>query len=77
MTGIAIAKVDSIMGADNSINKSLQAGAWSIRLPDKVLQMASSINLRSQQARNSLSNAQADPKKFIFRHVVSEPVIDH
>lgn len=75
------------MAQETVINKSLQAGALSIRLPDNVLRhphMTSRINLfRSQQARNSSSNAQqAGPKKLISPHVshsscfVSQPVID-
>ena len=75
------------MAQKTVIGKSLEAGASSIRLLDNVLRhphMASRINLpRSQQARNSSSNAQAGLKKPISPHVgrspcsVSQLVIDH
>lgn len=75
------------MAQKTAMNKNLQVRALSIRLPDNVLRhphMTSRINLfRSQQARNSSSNAQqAGPKKLISPHVshsscfVSQSVID-
>ena len=76
-----------IMAQKTVISKNLDVGVLSIRLTDNVLRhphMTSRINLfRSQQARNSSSNAQqAGPKKLISPHVshslcfISQPVID-